>query len=597
MITWMIYAAAIGGLATAAGLVAERAVAAYGLPRRWIWAGAVLTSLGMPVAMAGRGGAPAPRVPAATPVGARAAAPTIAAAPVRPDGPGMAAAAWAIATAGLLLGLTASAGMLAVRRRRWMSATVAGQPVLLSARTGPAVAGVIRPRVVLPEWALDCPPDDQRLMVLHEMEHVRARDPLLLALAWTAAALMPWNAAMWYQLRALRLAVEIDCDARVLGRERDLRRYGDLLLRVGSLGSTAGLASAAMAEPRSFLERRIRAMTAVTPGNRGVAATTAVFALLLGGALVRAVPAPALPRIAPERVGLLALRGDTLPVWDIAQLDRRPELINAREVMEALQEAYPAPLRSAGIGGTVVLEMIVETDGSATPTRVVHSDRDDLAVAARHAAARIRFRPGQRDGRPARTRLAVPLSFAPETATRIGDGETAIVAAPADAGPAGRARRAQAAAAEHRAADLRRSEVAAARSADLRAASASAAAALSRAEHMRQAEVEAARAADVRAATAARASTLRSEEMRRAELAAARAADIRPAPAPQAAAARADAVQRAQADAARAADLQAAGQAEAGRRAALEAARVRAQAAAEADAARAAQPVPAPQRP
>jgi hypothetical protein len=71
---------------------------------------------------------------------------------------------------------------------------------------------------------------------------------------------MPWNLPLWWQLRRLRCAVEMDCDARVLRRGYDVSHYGETLIAVGERQSARIALSAAMAEPRSLLERRLRNM-------------------------------------------------------------------------------------------------------------------------------------------------------------------------------------------------------------------------------------------------------------------------------------------------------------------------------------------------
>src|SRR4051812_25005479 len=71
---------------------------------------------------------------------------------------------------------------------------------------------------------------------------------------------MPWNVPLWWQLGRLRFAVEIDCDARVLRRGYDVSRYGETLVVVGERQSATIGMVAAMAKPRSLLERRIRNM-------------------------------------------------------------------------------------------------------------------------------------------------------------------------------------------------------------------------------------------------------------------------------------------------------------------------------------------------
>jgi hypothetical protein len=176
------------------------------------------------------------------------------------DGP--LAAGWMGMSALAVLVLLGAAAVLERRRRRWRAAEVEGVPVLLSPDTGPAVVGLFRSRIVLPEWVVrEAEPGVRALLMEHEREHLRAGDPRLLALGLAAVALAPWNPAAWYGLRRLRLAIEVDCDARVLARRADVRAYGSLLLEVGRRGTGGRLLAAAFSEPVSFLERRIRIMT------------------------------------------------------------------------------------------------------------------------------------------------------------------------------------------------------------------------------------------------------------------------------------------------------------------------------------------------
>jgi len=71
---------------------------------------------------------------------------------------------------------------------------------------------------------------------------------------------MPWNLPLWWQLRCLRRAVEIDCDARVLRRGYDVSRYGETLIAIGERQSATIAIVAAMVESRPLLEQRIRNM-------------------------------------------------------------------------------------------------------------------------------------------------------------------------------------------------------------------------------------------------------------------------------------------------------------------------------------------------
>jgi hypothetical protein len=95
-------------------------------------------------------------------------------------------------------------------------------------------------------------------VIAHERSHLGAYDTQLLTIAVCLLACMPWNLMLWWQLRRLRLAIEIDCDARVLSLGYPVARYSETLIAVGERQS----ASYAMTRygSKSFLEQRIHNM-------------------------------------------------------------------------------------------------------------------------------------------------------------------------------------------------------------------------------------------------------------------------------------------------------------------------------------------------
>ncbi|HEX8210654.1 MAG TPA: TonB family protein [Longimicrobium sp.] len=428
MIAWLVYALAFSALLALAALAAEALLRMYGRPTRWVWVGAILLSCAGPFALAER-----PRqvavsfAPVATAGADLPAAPAVRRAPPLSERvERVLPALWMATSALLVAGIAAGVAVLWRRRRGWRAARLADVSVLLSHEVGPAVVGVVRPAIVVPRWTLDWAEPMQRLVVRHEGEHIRARDPLLILAATVAAALVPWNLALWFQLRRLRLAVEVDCDARTLRGGGDVATYGDLLLRVGARGSAAALASAAFAEPRSFLERRIRAMTDRTPRNRAARAAACAVLTLCVAATGYALPAPAHPALFaslfpaedadPIRVRAALTQPDTIPVYDIAQVERKPSLRNASEITQGLQRAYPAHLRDSGIGGTVLVEMVVQPSGTVAQARVVNTTHPELQEPARTVALTMRFAPGEVGGEPVGVRVQIPITFQPEGA-------------------------------------------------------------------------------------------------------------------------------------------------------------------------------------
>jgi bla regulator protein BlaR1 len=204
-------------------------------------------------------------------------------------------AAWATASTILLVRLAVNM-MISYRWRRALPlAVVDGVLVRMSPEAGPALAGLLQMEVVLPAWvrALDVPA--QRLVVGHELAHRDARDPWLLWSAAVLAALMPWNPLLWWQAGRLRLAIEADCDARVLRRGVRPSEYARLLLHIAERTVTVPRLAPALVSGATHLEYRIAAMS--RDATRVSAWRRVMYALAVTGAVLLALVlrAPELP--------------------------------------------------------------------------------------------------------------------------------------------------------------------------------------------------------------------------------------------------------------------------------------------------------------
>ena len=142
---------------------------------------------------------------------------------------------------------------------------VDGIPVVVTDAIGPATVGFWRSRVLLPRWVLALPGVQRQYVVRHEEEHRTAHDAQLLFVASLPLILMPWNLVMWWQLRRLCLAVEMDCDNRVVSRLGDATAYGELLLKVAQASSRGPRLQPAFLGGVGTLERRLTALLAPTP--------------------------------------------------------------------------------------------------------------------------------------------------------------------------------------------------------------------------------------------------------------------------------------------------------------------------------------------
>ena len=290
----MLGSVGIGVLLTLAAAVLQAQERAADRPVRWIWALAIALTVGLTALMPLRERA-AGTSAKVSPTGPRLLLPTVDIAPS--EAPGMlavlrrwpraavdatsaridsavraasslplpvhraATVLWMASSA--LCGLTLLAVYRRVRRgaRTWARERLLGTAVRVSQDAGPAVVGLRPMEIVVPSWILHRPPQEQQLVLQHEQEHIRARDPVLLLAACIAVVLLPWNPLLWYALSRMRLAVEIDCDRRVLRGGFERHRYGRLLLDLSEHPSSLAAALPALSYGASHLERRLLAMT------------------------------------------------------------------------------------------------------------------------------------------------------------------------------------------------------------------------------------------------------------------------------------------------------------------------------------------------
>jgi hypothetical protein len=328
--TWMMYCVAVSSLLAFTALASEHCLRRRGAALRWLWSGALLGCLTLSVipwtqrasAIGSAGSAADESVSVAGSLLASASS-------VRwsPDAialPGSFASdqvwpgrlltvVWGMLSIAGILFLFGSQRNLRRQRKMWRRITEGGIDALVSRDTGPAVVGFVHPAIVIPEWVFAMDAEQRGLILMHEEEHLRAHDSLHLALALAALVLMPWNVPLWWQVRRLRHAIEMDCDARVIARCSDRRSYGRLLIEVGQRGSRLGVALGAFSGSSTSLEKRIRAMFVRNPKDWTMASSASGVVAALLFVFACAVPLPTMPD-ADTRPSVDAILADAAPV-------------------------------------------------------------------------------------------------------------------------------------------------------------------------------------------------------------------------------------------------------------------------------------------
>ena len=269
---WMAYALVIALLVSVAALAAERIAILRRLPSRWVWVSALLLSILLPVLFASQGAGSAEPAKTLAALATNEAPPMYARSPIAWVGGDAVVVArrvpidtWLLAgwtTMSVLALAILAMGWIQLNRR--LRSAVAGElngvSVAITHDVGPAVVGIVRPRIVIPGWLLQQDAATQAIALAHEREHVRANDIRVLGGALVIAVLLPWNLPIWWQLRRLRFAMEVDCDARVLRAGQSLSSYSTVLLNVATHLVPLRAAAAGLSESGSSLEKRIRIM-------------------------------------------------------------------------------------------------------------------------------------------------------------------------------------------------------------------------------------------------------------------------------------------------------------------------------------------------
>ena len=176
----------------------------------------------------------------------------------------------------------------------------------------PVAAGIFRPAVIMPEAADSWPESRLRVVVLHELAHVKRRDCLTHVLAQAACALHWFNPLAWLAAKRARAERERACDDLVLACGTRSADYADQLLEMARvlrgdrLPALLGGASLAMAH-RSQLEGRLVAILDPRLPRSGMTRGRAVAAVVLSCAAVAPLGALQVWTSGPESAEIAAL--------------------------------------------------------------------------------------------------------------------------------------------------------------------------------------------------------------------------------------------------------------------------------------------------
>lgn len=185
---------------------------------------------------------------------------------------------------------------LSKERRSFVSLAPLGRPVLRvsDALDGPAIAGALRPVILIPAWMEESADETQLEWTLrHELRHAGAHDTLAIALRELAIIAFWFHPLIWLAAAKWESATELACDRDVVSSDVEAVDYADALYRTllnvrqqPRLQLATGLFAT-----RSKIGTRIAALVErplaprIGPAGRFAAAIVAIAVLTVGAGL------------------------------------------------------------------------------------------------------------------------------------------------------------------------------------------------------------------------------------------------------------------------------------------------------------------------
>jgi TonB family protein len=280
---------------------------------------------------------------------------------------------------------------------------------------GPVTFGWRHPMILLPGSFLSLDEEAQRAILCHEFLHVLRRDWLTTIIEELIGACLWFHPAIWWLLSQTRLAREQFIDAEVVRMTTAREPYIEALLTMAGAHPDRGLTPAPLFLSRRHLAARMRALLIDHPISRARLRFSYVFvaAALSAAAWIAFATFPLMASSTRQEIPVtVELKpADTTAGEPQVEAYTIGDGVSAPILKSHVHPTYSDAARTARIQGIVLLEGVVETDGTLTNIRVARSLDPDLDRNAVAALKQWRFEPGKRDGLAVPVKLAIEVNF------------------------------------------------------------------------------------------------------------------------------------------------------------------------------------------
>lgn len=258
--------------------------------------------------------------------------------------------------------------------------------------------------------------DELDEILTHEMAHVKQRHSVDVLLAEMVSICCWMNPFAWLLKREVRLNLEFLADKRVVEAGFATKSYQYHLLGL-AYGHKYGLSNNFNF---SHLKKRIIMMNKKKSNGTGrikyALFMVPAFALLVAGNISCSQGASEKQDAKEETVVPEAVPTDSVAkenAYDV--VEQMPEFPGGmKELLKFLQDnlKYPESAKKNNVQGRVIVQFVVEKDGTPTEFNVVRSVDPDLdAEALRVLKTMPKWKPGMQKGEAVRVKYTVPVTF------------------------------------------------------------------------------------------------------------------------------------------------------------------------------------------
>ncbi len=262
-------------------------------------------------------------------------------------------------------------------------------------------------------------------ILAHEQQHIRCRHSLDVLLSTAVCALHWFNPLVWIARAELKLLHEYEADESLIRQGIDATQYQLLLVRKAVGEQRFSLANGFN---HAKLKQRI-AMMHKNPTSGWMRLAYAALLPLLAGTMFLCNPARAEIRPVSSETATVAEMpaiAETPTVqnppagartFDFALIEDKPTFqggdAQAFSKWVSSQLVYPEEEKKAGHQGSVMLQFVINPDGSVSDTQVIRSSGYEAldAEAVRVISSSPKWEPSLKDGKPVKITFQFPVIF------------------------------------------------------------------------------------------------------------------------------------------------------------------------------------------